>query len=183
MNNSLTKNWWLLLLAGLAYAAMGVIVWAYPGETVLGVTLYLGISMLIAGFSLIGIGWNLEEQKGSYIAGGIIDIVIASLILFFPVASASVLILSIGLWIIFKGVLLIAESFGLRKLGFKSWWINLIGGIAIIIFGWYMARNPMAGTFALVSLVSLNLWIKAFVYITDAFGLRSLGKLEKEIAA
>jgi len=47
----LVKNWWLLLVAGVAYIALGILVWRYPGETILVAAIYIGILLLITGIS------------------------------------------------------------------------------------------------------------------------------------
>ena len=52
MINKLAKNWWLLLIAGFVYIALGFLVWQYPGETILFATVYIGIGLLISGLSM-----------------------------------------------------------------------------------------------------------------------------------
>ena len=170
-----------MLLIGIAYTILGVIVWRYPDETILGATLYIAILLLVTGFSYIGLAIGGIEKRGWYLAGGIIDIIIGGIIMINPIASATMLVLTVGIWFVFKGAMMFSESFSLKKEGYKLWWINLIGGILIIIFGWMITGDPLAGTMAVVAYASISLWIKGIVLITNAFGLKAAGKLESEI--
>ena len=181
MESKLSKNWWLLLIVGVAYTILGVVVWNYPGETVLAAAVYIGIILLVTGFSYIGLAIGGIEKRGWYLAGGIIDIILGGIVLVNPITSASMLVLTIGIWFVFKGAMMFGESFSLKKDGYKLWWLNMIGGILIIIFGWMITGNPLAGTMAVVAYVSVSLWIKGIVMISSAFGLKAAGKLENEI--
>jgi uncharacterized membrane protein HdeD (DUF308 family) len=179
MNKSITKNWWLMLIMGLAYIVLGIIVWKYPGETILGASVYIGITLLVTGFSYIGLAIGGVEKWGWYLTGGIMDLILGGIILFNPIATASLLVLTIGLWFLFKGAMMFAESFSLRKVGYKYWWLNMIGGILLMVFGWKITGDPLAGTMAVVFYVSITLWIKGVVMITNAFGLKIIGKIEQ----
>lgn len=170
-----------MLVVGIAYIILGVIVWRYPGETVLGATVYIGVILLMTGFSYLGLAFGGIEKRGWYVAAGIIDIVIGAIILFNPIASASLLVLTIGLWFVFKGAMIFAESFKLRKSGYSLWWVNLIGGIIIMYLGWQITGKPLVGTMAVVAYVSVSLWVKGVVMITNAFGLKNLSKIESEV--
>jgi uncharacterized membrane protein HdeD (DUF308 family) len=183
MEKAITKKWWLMLITGLAYVILGVIIWNYPGETVLGATIYIGITLLITGFSYIGLVIGGAEKWGWYLAKGVIDIVLGGIILFNPIATASMLVLTVGIWFVFKGAMMFAESFSLKKGGYKLWWLNLIGGILIMIFGWMITGDPLAGTMGIVVYISIALWIKGVVLIATAFGLKFLGKVENTTSA
>jgi uncharacterized membrane protein HdeD (DUF308 family) len=181
MESKLSKRWWLMLIVGVAYTILGVVVWNYPGETLLGATIYIGMLLLITGISYISLAIGGVEKRAWYLAGGIIDILIAGLILFNPIESASMLVLTIGIWFVFKGVMMFSEAFSLKKSGYNLWWTNLIGGILITIFGWMITGNPLAGTMAVVAYASVSLWIKGMVLITNAFGLKALGSIEEKV--
>ena len=178
MKNSITKRWWLLLIIGLAYLVLGIIVWRYPSETILGVTVYIGITLLVTGFSYIGLALAGVDKWGWYLALGIIDVVLAGIILFNPITSAQMLVLMVGIWFVFKGAMMFAESFSLRKSGYKLWWLNLIGGVLLMIFGWVIAGDPIASTFAIVAYASVTLWVKGIVLITNAVETKRLSKVE-----
>jgi len=181
MESKLSKRWWLLLIAGVAYAILGVVIWKYPGETVLGATIYIGMLLFITGFSYIGLAIGGVEKRGWYLAGGIIDILIAGLIMFNPLDSASMLVLTIGFWFVFKGVMMFTEAFSLKKSGYNLWWINIISGLLITIFGWMITGRPLAGMMAVVAFASWSFWIKGIVLITNAFGLKALGNIEEKV--
>ena len=172
-----------MLIVGIAYTILGVIVWRYPGEAVLGATMYIGIVLMVTGFSYIGMVISGIEKWGWYLFAGIIDVILGAIILFNPIASASMLVLTVGLWFVFRGALLFAESFSLRKAGYRLWWLNLIVGIVIAFLGWRITGNPLAGTMAVVAYISINLWINGVTMIINAFGLKEIGISEEKVEA
>ena len=185
MINKLAKNWWLLLIAGLVYIGLGFLVWQYPGETILFATIYIGIALLVSGLSMsvLAIGErNGMSNWGWYLATGLIDVLVGAVFIFNPIGSAITLMLVIGIWFMFRGIIEFVNSFDLKSKGVGNWWLNLIGGLAIALFGFVIIGRPLAGSLAIVTLISFAFWIKGTILLVMAFGIKRLRHELKEAA-
>jgi uncharacterized membrane protein HdeD (DUF308 family) len=186
MINKLAKNWWLLLIAGFVYIALGFLVWQYPGETILFATVYIGIALLISGLSMSVLAIGERDgisNWGWYLATGLIDVLLGGVFIFNPIGSAITLMLLIGIWFMFRGIIEFVNSFDLKSKGVAYWWLNLIGGLAIAIFGFIIIGRPLAGSLAIVTLISLAFWIKGTIVVIMALGIKRLQHKLKEAAS
>jgi uncharacterized membrane protein HdeD (DUF308 family) len=173
----LVKNWWLLLIAGIAYIVLGILVWRHPGETILVAAIYIGIILLITGISQAILAIRERdglEKWGWYLAIGLIDIFLGGIFLFNPISTAVALTLVIGIWFLFRGILEFVNSFSLKSKGVDLWWISMFGGLILAILGFIIVGKPLAGTMAIVTLISVAFWLKGIIMIVMSFGLKKV---------
>lgn len=186
MIQKIAKNWWLLLIAGIVYTFLGFLVWGHPGETILFATLYIGIALLVSGISMVVLSIGERDglnNWGWYLATGLIDVFLGGVLLFNPIASAVTLMLLVGFWFMFRGIIEFVNSFDLKKKGVSNWWLNLIGGLTVAVFGFIIIGRPLAGSLAIVSLISFAFWIKGSILLIMALGIRKLSKKVEEADA
>ena len=180
---NLVKNWWLLLIAGAVYILLGFLIWNHPGETLLLAAIYIGVALLFSGVSMVILSIGERDglkNWGWYLATGLIDILLGAVFVFNPIASAVTLMLLVGIWFMFRGIIEFVNSFDLKSKGVSNWWLNLIGGIAIAGFGFIIISKPLAGSLAVVSLISFAFWIKGTILLVMAFGIRKIKKAVNE---
>ena len=180
---NLVKNWWLLLIAGTVYILLGFLIWNHPGETLLLAAIYIGIALLFSGVSMVILSIGERDglkNWGWYLATGLIDILLGAVFVFNPIASAVTLMLLVGIWFMFRGIIEFVNSFDLKSKGVSNWWLNLIGGLAIAGFGFIIIGKPLAGSLAVVSLISFAFWIKGTILLVMAFGIRKIKKAVNE---
>ena len=173
----LIKNWWLLLIAGIAYIILGFLVWNHPGETLLVAAIYIGIILLISGISQTVMAIRERdgmEKWGLYLAFGLIDLVLGAIFLFNPIATAVAFTLVLGIWFLFRGIMEIVNSFRLKKEGMDYWWLSLVSGIVIAVLGFMITGKPLSGALALVTLISFAFWFKGVIMIIISFGVRKV---------
>ena len=97
----LTRFWWLRLLAGLVLIAAGIIVFCYPAQSYMALTLVFGIVILISGIAQWtgGIsGGRYYESRGRAIAAGLWDIIIGILLMWWPSMTAYVIPIILAVW-------------------------------------------------------------------------------------
>lgn len=180
---NLVKNWWLLLIAGTVYILLGFLIWNHPGETLLLAAIYIGVALLFSGVSMVILSIGERDglkNWGWYLATGLIDILLGAVFVFNPIASAVTLMLLVGIWFMFRGIIEFVNSFDLKSKGVSNWWLNLIGGLAIAGFGFVIIGKPLAGSLAVVSLISFAFWIKGTILLVMAFGIRKIKKAVNE---
>lgn len=114
------EDWWLGLLRGVIGIGIGVLTFRSPAITALALVLYIAIWALASGILEIATAIRLRkviEGEWLLLLAGVASIVFAGLILWAPGAGALALLWWIAAWAIVLGVLLVLESFTLRRLG------------------------------------------------------------------
>ena len=171
------KFWWLVLIKGIILIVLSFFVFGHPVSALLGLTLYIGISLLVTGVVLViasianskndaDWGWKLAE-------GGI-DIILSLILLSNPAVTASVFPFIVGFWMMIYGVMLFAGSFKVKKDGDKSWWMNLIGGILTVLFGYFITIDLIAGAVAITFWLGTGILIFGIVNISNSMKMRKL---------
>jgi uncharacterized membrane protein HdeD (DUF308 family) len=149
--HSLAKNWWLLLLRGLAAIVFGVLAFAWPGITVISLVIVYGAYALVDGLFSIYAAIRGEGQAPRWwlavvgVAG-----VLAGLISFaMPGVVALWLLFLIGAWAIVSGVFEIIGAIRLRK-EIDNEWMLILHGVISVLFGVLLFAMPMTGALAMV---------------------------------
>jgi uncharacterized membrane protein HdeD (DUF308 family) len=137
-----TKNWYWILIKGLIMIILGLLVCSTPGESLLGVAIYIGIGLLIAGAIVIVMG--IMDRKslpnwGWTVYGGVLDLFLGYIFLVYPGLSISVIPFMVGFWAAFYGFYLIIDGFS----GTGNTFMKVISGILIIILANVIMFNPL----------------------------------------
>ena len=152
MLQTLAKNWWMVLLRGIAAIVFGVLAFAWPGLTLLTLVIIYGayalvdgVIALIAAFS----GGAKPAPTWWLIVAGIAGIVVGIATFVWPGITALVLIVFIGVWSIVHGIFEIVGAIKLRKEIDNEWWL-ILAGVLSVIFGVLVLAMPGAGALALI---------------------------------
>jgi uncharacterized membrane protein HdeD (DUF308 family) len=165
MRFSLARNWWSLVIRGLAGIAFGVITFLNPRITLAALVLLFAAYALIWGVMSIIAGVRAAEQGerwAALIVEGILGILAGAIAVFWPGITILALIFLIGIWAVVSGAFELAAAIRLRKV-ISGEWLLALGGIASIIFGVLVVSVPVAG--ALV----IALWVGAYAFILGIF--------------
>jgi uncharacterized membrane protein HdeD (DUF308 family) len=161
MRVALARNWWSLVVRGLAGIAFGVITFLWPGITLTALVFLFAAYALIDGvMSIVGAVRAAErrERWGALVLEGVAGLAACALTVLWPAITVLALVIVIGAWAIVTGVLEIAAAIRLRQF-ISGEWLLALGGAASIIFGFLILFMPIAG--ALV----VALWIGAYAFI------------------
>jgi uncharacterized membrane protein HdeD (DUF308 family) len=151
MVHALAKNWWLLLLRGIAAIVFGVLAFAWPGLTLLTLILFYGAFALVDGVLAIiaAITGGAPAPRWWLAIIGLLGIAAGLLTFLMPGLSALVLLFFIAGWAIATGVFQIIGAIQLRK-EIDNEWLLILGGVISVLFGIGMMLAPGAGALALV---------------------------------
>jgi uncharacterized membrane protein HdeD (DUF308 family) len=175
-----TKNWWVLLLRGIAAILFGILAISRPGITLAVLVLLFGIYALVDGFfALIASisGWSHRDDRWLLLLEGLIGIGVGFATLSAPALTAIALVLFIAVWALATGVLKIISAIRLRKEISGEFWLAL-SGIASVLFAFLVMMRPAAGALAMAWVIG---WWALFVGVTLAllsFKLRSMRPIE-----
>ena len=153
----------LFAILGILMILAGITCFFTPIETSSVIPFIFGLAMVIDGIGRIIAWFSIREyapQSGWVLASSIISLVFGLMLTTSPMLQVSVgvfVVLMTGWWILALGVIRIVHAFHLLKLkresdgfGFgemlgSNWWIALILGALLTLFGVIVILNPMLG--------------------------------------
>lgn len=173
---TVTQNWWVLALRGVAALlfAMGAFLW--PGLTLSVLVLLFGAYALGDGlFAIIaGIATRKEQERWwMMLLVGLAGVLTGVLTLLWPGITALVLLYFIAGWSMVTGILQIAAAIRLRK-EIEGEWLLALAGVGSVIFGILLVGLPGAGALALIWLIGSYALVYGILLLVLSFRLRSL---------
>jgi len=178
MHIVLARNWWSLIIRGIAAILLGVVTFAWPGITLAALVLLYGAYALVDGvMAIIGAVRAVQshERWGALLIEGIAGIVAAAITVAWPGITALALVFVIAAWAIVTGVFELVAAVRLRKYVTGEWLLAL-GGIASIAFGVLIIIAPLAGALVIALWVGAYTLVFGVLMIALGFRLRSWGK-------
>lgn len=182
--DTLTHNWWIIALRGVAGIIFGIFTLLAPGLSLAVLVLAFGAFSLVDGLLTIVAAVRRHGTSNRWWAlliEGLVGVAIGVVTLLMPGVTAIALLLLIAARALVSGVLQIAAAIRLRKV-ITGEWLLVLGGIASLAWGALLVAFPAAGALALV------LWIGAFAIVTGAlllglaFRLRAWGRSDARMA-
>jgi uncharacterized membrane protein HdeD (DUF308 family) len=175
--NTLTRNWWVVLLRGLAGIAFGIITFVAPAISLAVLVLLWGAYAFADGVLALvsAIRRAGEHRWWLLLIEGLIGIGAGVLTLIWPGITAIALLYLIAAWALVTGVLEIAAAIRLRKV-LTNEWLLALAGIASLAFGVVLVLFPRAGALAVVLWIGAYAFVFGVLLVALAFRLRSLGR-------
>jgi uncharacterized membrane protein HdeD (DUF308 family) len=180
LGSVLHRNWWLMLLRGLAAIGFGILVITKP-QISLQVLVYLfGVYVLVEGILGVALavqGRNEIDSWGVLLLWGLLGVAVGILAFLKPDLTALALLFYIALWAIATGVLEIAAAIRLREI-IKNEWLLILAGIVSVAFGVWLIARPEAGALAVLWAIGIYAIVFGVLVVLFAFKLRSyVGKV------
>jgi uncharacterized membrane protein HdeD (DUF308 family) len=175
--HALARNWWLLLLRGIAGIIFGVLAFVLPGLTLLTLILLYGIyavasGVLAIGAAIMGGTAGVSMRPRWWLALiGVAGVVAGILAFAWPGLTALVLVLFIAAWAVVTGVFEIIGAIQLRKVIDNEWMLILSGALSVL-FGIILAVMPGPGALALVWVIGAYAIAAGVLWIVLAFRLK-----------
>jgi uncharacterized membrane protein HdeD (DUF308 family) len=161
--DTLSRNWWIVLLRGLAGICFGIITFIAPAISLAILVLVWGAYALADGILALvtAIRRRGEDRWWLFFVEGLVGIAAGVLTLIWPGLTAIALLYLIAAWAIVTGALEIAAAIRLRKVIANEWLLGL-SGIASLGFGILLILFPGAGALTVV------IWIGAYALVFGA---------------
>jgi uncharacterized membrane protein HdeD (DUF308 family) len=173
MVHALAKNWWMLLLRGIAAIIFGGLSLAWPGMTLVTLILFYGAYVLVDGVLAIvaAITGGTLAPRWWLAVVGLLGIAAGLLTFMMPGVTALVLLYFIAGWAIATGVFQIIGAIRLRK-EIDNEWLLVLGGLISVLFGGAMFAAPGAGALALVTVIGIYAIIIGVLLVALSFRLK-----------
>ena len=162
------RNWWTLIVRGVAAIIFGLITFMNPRISLVALIGVFAAYAFVDGiFNIVGAvrGAQASQRWGLLFVEGLVSIAAGIATLFWPVITAMVLLYLIAAWALVTGVLEIGAAVRLRH-EIEHEWLLALAGVASIAFGVLLMMHPMTGALAVV------LWIGAYAIF---FGVLEIG--------
>jgi len=170
----LARNWWALLIRGIAAVVFGILAFLWPGATIFAIGILFGAYALVDGiFAIVAAVRAAETQQRwwPFVIEGIVGILIAAITFYDIRITLLALYFTIAAWAFLTGIFEIVAAVQLRKVIANEVWL-IIGGIASILFGVLMIWFPLAGFLALIWLIAAYAIVFGFIMIALSLRLR-----------
>jgi uncharacterized membrane protein HdeD (DUF308 family) len=168
MVDVLARNWWAILIRGIAAILFGLCAFFIPGAALWALVILFGAYCLVDGvFAIVASvrAAQSHERWGQLLFTGIVGVLAAAVTWFYPGLTALALLYVIAAWAIVTGVLEIGAAIRLRReMTGEFWWI--LAGFLSIVFGLFLVWQPGVGALAVM-------WVIAAYAI--AFGIALVG--------
>jgi uncharacterized membrane protein HdeD (DUF308 family) len=176
------RLWKSKLVAGILTIAMGAIVLAWPGPSILVASTMFGVFLLVSGFAELFIA-TLARSAGTRVMlfiSGALSLVLAILSFRHFGDGYAVLLLSlwIGIGFIFQGVSGVVAGVGERDLPGRGWYV--VAGIISVIAGLAVLVWPFDSIAVLALAVGIWLVVIGITQIVQAFQTRKEARTAHE---
>jgi uncharacterized membrane protein HdeD (DUF308 family) len=176
----LTRNWWVVLVRGIAGVLFGVSALLWPGITLGALVLFFGAYALVDGAFAIVSAFSRRARSDRWwvlLLEGLLGIGAGLIAWFMPGVTALVLVYLMAAWMITTGVVEIVAAVRLRK-EIRGEWLLGLAGVASIVMGVIVAFRPGVGALALVWMLGIYALLFGVLLITLSLRLRRLAHRE-----
>lgn len=174
------KNWWLLLLLGIALFVIGIVIFAHPGVSYVAMSMTFAVLILAAGainIALAASNTNPAIGRGWLWAGGIIELLIGLVLIFHPAISAATLPVFLGFWLMFRSFGLLGSGSDLMSMRVPGGgWTIFVGILLLICSVMILAQPLLFGIEAVVIWVGISFLMAGISTGVFSFELRNLHK-------
>jgi uncharacterized membrane protein HdeD (DUF308 family) len=168
---AITRNWWLILLRGLAAIAFGIVCFVWPAISLLVLVFLWGAYAIIDGVGAMVSG--ARSNWWSMLLVGAVSVLAGLIAFFWPGITALAMLYLIAAWAVVRGVAEIASAIRLRH-EIKNEWLLILGGAISILFGVLVALFPGAGVLSVLWIIGVFAIAFGIVAVALSLRLRSL---------
>jgi uncharacterized membrane protein HdeD (DUF308 family) len=176
VRNVMADHWGLVMGYGVCTLLLGVVLAAWPSETLTVVAILIAIQLIISGSVqlFLAIAPSGAAALGRVIIGlvGTFAITVGILIVVDPLQTLTIVGILVGLWLVMAGLADIALAFLDSGESSRLW--DVVRGVLCIIVGGFLIVNPERSLGLLVLLACIWLIGYGVVTIVAALRLRSL---------
>jgi uncharacterized membrane protein HdeD (DUF308 family) len=173
--------WEVLLLTGLAAVALGVIVLAWPGKTLLVAGVLFGIYLVVTGIGYVFAAFGTHSGGAMRVLAfltGVVSLVLGFFCFRDKYEAVALLALWIGISWVFRGMTLLAAALALDHMPGRGW--QVLSGLIIVVGGGVMIISPL-DSIAILTLVA-GCWLIA-IGIIDVITAFQVRHRSKQVAA
>lgn len=169
------RSWWVLLLYGLVALVFCAVAILQPLAAATALAWAIGVMAVVEGvISLVALfGGNSGVSRGWLAVYALASLVFGVLAVINPLATASVLVLLLAVWLIVAGIHRIVFAVRVRR-HIQGEWLLILSGVLAIVLGALLVANPLAGVAVTTLWIGIGSLIYGVLQVVVAFRLRRL---------
>ena len=170
-----SKNWWLLLIAGIVWVIIAILILRFDYGTVAGIAILFGAFCFVAAANEVMVA-AVSSSRGWRILHWLLAVlfVIVGVVAFVrPGSTFAGLAAVMSFYFIFRGSFDIAMAFAASRA--PGWWVLLLVGLGEIAIGFWAAGSWKVSVVLLVSWVAAGALMHGLGQISTAFLVRRVG--------
>ncbi len=155
------RYWWLLLAGGVILFLIGVVVFAFPVQSYVGMAVLFGWLMLLTGVveTIVAVrNTHYVTGRGWMLAWGVIEIVLGLILVFNVALSSATLPVVLGFWLLMRGFSAVGLGGDMRAVGIRGAGWTILCSILLLLCALGILFQPLVfGSTAVVVWVGLSL--------------------------
>ena len=178
LSTILQRYWWMILIRGILAILFGILVFTWPGITLLSLVFVFGFYALADGIANIvtAIGGRREQEHWwLLLLLGLAGVALGVLTFLNPGITALALLFFIAIWAIVTGGLQIVAAIRLRKEIEGEFWLALAGAASVGL-GVLLIARPGAGALAVLWIIGAYALAFGVILLILAFKARGFVK-------
>lgn len=175
MKKEYNKVWWGSVFSSLVFLVMGILLIIKPAQIITGISIVVGIGIIIAGIFAFLRYFRNGEMKSYFrfdLIYGVICVLAGTLLILNPQAVASILPLVLGIWMIINSIIKIQYALTVKQYGQQSWLSTMVIAIITLAFGILFVFNPFKGMTILTQILGAVISIYAVLDIVNSYLLK-----------
>ncbi|WP_017614049.1 HdeD family acid-resistance protein [Nocardiopsis salina] len=173
----LSRNWWLVVLRGVAAVLFGLLALAWPGLTLVALAVVFGVYAIVDAAAVGCTAYRAEGgTRAPLVVQAVLTLIMGLIALLWPLAAVIALVFIIGAWAIVTGIGEIVTAVRLRAQISSEWLLIFVGALSVI-FGLLLWFWPLQGAEVIVFVIGVYAIIFGVVLAVAGFRLRSAAGL------
>jgi uncharacterized membrane protein HdeD (DUF308 family) len=175
---TLSRNWWALLLRGIVAILFGVLVFMQPGISLAALVLLFGAFAFADGLLALWTAISHRKDRENWwvlLLEGLLGVGVGALALLKPGLTALMLLFYIAIWAVATGVLEIVIAVRLRN-EIQGEWMLILAGLASVAFGALLIASPGPGALAVLWLIASYAILFGVLFVFLAFRIKGTAK-------
>ncbi|MEO8487396.1 MAG: HdeD family acid-resistance protein [Betaproteobacteria bacterium] len=168
--------WGWLLARGVAGIVFGVLVFAWPGLTVVVLVILWGAWAFVDGVGALATAWTArgkDQPVWPLVMVGILGVAAGLLTLFLPIVAAGALLALIAAWAIVTGVFQVVHAIRVRKT-IDNERLLILSGILSMLVGIFVLVYPVSGALAIVWVFAAWSIVSGVMLVSASLRLRNM---------
>ena len=176
------KKWWINLLQGILLMILGIYIFANPGSALAGISLALGILILVIGLTGV-LAWlfDKDRRENGFLIWSVLTSLFGLLVVMHLVVAVKIITVAYGLLILLIGFNLLNSGWRIKKDTIVGWMMVAVGLFSILA-GVKMIVNLNSGIAGSATIIGIQAMLAGICLVLFAFAKKMLvGKIRSTI--
>ncbi len=165
------------IILNILFLIFGIIIFMNVNLTIEVVGVIIGIYFVVFGlFDIFEyLSKNIAPIFKYKIFGAVVSILLGLFIIFNPFKIVKIITFTLGIYLVVISILKLLTTFNLKKYGYDGWLVMLVTSFVLLIFGVFIAVNPMAAM-DLVQVAAIFIILSSILEICNLIMIYSKAK-------